>query len=205
MSRRPSDLPPGRTPQKGGPTSPPSPTRWLPWLIIGVLLVGGLFFFNFGRTSTPKADLSYSQFQKAVENGTVQSVEFDPGSGNITGTFKSTKFPDYGTVPCVTLAGKTTKCIGKAFLYLLVANASQSASVTFSGLPSATITNTGKFPGTKQCGVAGLGFDSSGIPAGWFLLPSNAKPTGNKVVFPAQTSAFKFDPGSFTVLGFTCK
>ena len=89
MSRRPSDLPPGRNPQKGGPTSPPSPTRWLPWLIIGVLLVGGLFFFNFGRTSTPKADLSYSQFQKAVENGTVQSVEFDPGSGNITGTFKT--------------------------------------------------------------------------------------------------------------------
>src|SRR5437899_4058969 len=89
MSRRPSDLPPGRNPQKGGPTPPPSPTRWLPWLIIGVLLVGGLFFFNFGRTSTPKADLSYSQFQKAVENGTVQSVEFDPESGKITGAFKT--------------------------------------------------------------------------------------------------------------------
>src|SRR5437016_6925396 len=89
MSRRPSDLPPGRNPQKGGPTPPPSPTRWLPWLIIGVLLVGGLFFFNFGRTSTPKADLSYTQFQKAVDNGTVKSVEFDPESGKITGTFKT--------------------------------------------------------------------------------------------------------------------
>ena len=62
MSRRPSDLPPGRNPQKGGPTPPPSPTRWLPWLIIGVLLVGGLFFFNFGRTTESKADLSYSEF-----------------------------------------------------------------------------------------------------------------------------------------------
>ena len=89
MSRRPSDLPPGRNPQKGGQTPPPSPTRWLPWLIIGVLLVGGLFFFNFGRTSTPKADLSYTQFQKAVDNGTVKSVEFDPESGKITGTFKT--------------------------------------------------------------------------------------------------------------------
>jgi cell division protease FtsH len=89
MSRRPSDLPPGRNNQKGGPTPPPSPTRWLPWLIIGVLLVGGLFFFNFGRTSTPKADLSYTQFQKAVDNGTVKSVEFDPESGKITGTFKT--------------------------------------------------------------------------------------------------------------------
>src|SRR6266699_2117727 len=89
MSRRPSALPPGRHPQKGGPTPTPSPTRWLPWLIIGVLLVGGLFFFNFGRTSTSKADLSYSQFQKAVDNGTVQSVEFDPTNGKITGTFKT--------------------------------------------------------------------------------------------------------------------
>src|SRR6266571_5268408 len=89
MSRRPSDLPPGRNPRQGGPTPTPSPTRWLPWLIIGVLLVGGLFFFNFGRTSTPKADLSYTQFQKAVDNGTVKSVEFDPESGKITGTFKT--------------------------------------------------------------------------------------------------------------------
>jgi cell division protease FtsH len=89
MSRRPSDLPPGRNPQKGGPTPPPSPTRWLPWLIIGVLLVGGLFFFNFGRTTESKADLSYTQFQKAVDNGTVQSVEFDPTNGKITGTFKT--------------------------------------------------------------------------------------------------------------------
>ena len=89
MSRRPSDLPPGRNPQKGGPTPPPSPTRWLPWLIIGVLLVGGLFFFNFGRTTESKADLSYTQFQKAVDNGTVESVEFDPTNGKITGTFKT--------------------------------------------------------------------------------------------------------------------
>src|SRR2546429_3491812 len=89
MSRRPSDLPPGRNPRQGGQTPTPSPTRWLPWLIIGVLLVGGLFFFNFGRTSTSKADLSYSQFQKAVDNGTVQSVEFDPTNGKITGTFKT--------------------------------------------------------------------------------------------------------------------
>ena len=55
----------------------------------GLFLVGGLFFFNFGRTSTSKADLSYSQFQKAVDNGTVQSVEFDPTNGKITGTFKT--------------------------------------------------------------------------------------------------------------------
>jgi len=89
MSRRPSDLPPGRNPRQGGPTPPPTPTRWLPWLIIGALLVGGLFFFNFGRTDESKAELTYSQFQKAVDDGNVKSVEFDPENGTITGDFKT--------------------------------------------------------------------------------------------------------------------
>ena len=89
MSRRPSDLPPGgRNPRQGGQTPPPSPTRWLPWLIIGVLLVGGLFFFNFGRTTESKADLSYTQFQKAVDNGTVKSVEFGLKGDTATGANK---------------------------------------------------------------------------------------------------------------------
>jgi cell division protease FtsH len=89
MSRRPSDLPPGRNPRQGGQTTPPTPTRWLPWLIIGALLVGGLFFFNFGRTTESKAELTYSQFQKAVDDGKVKSVEFDPENGTITGEFKT--------------------------------------------------------------------------------------------------------------------
>ena len=45
MSRRPSELLPGRNPQKGGPTPPPSPTRWLPWVFIG-LLVAAVFLFT---------------------------------------------------------------------------------------------------------------------------------------------------------------
>ena len=89
MSRRPSDLTPGRSPRPNGPTTPPAPTRWLPWLIIGALLVGGLFFFNFGRTETPKANLSYSQFQHAVDDGQVKSVQFNPDSGSITGEYKT--------------------------------------------------------------------------------------------------------------------
>lgn len=125
-------------------------------------------------------------------------------SADITGAFAKTKFPDYGTVPCVTTAGKTAKCIGKAFLYLLVANAS-TVAVTFQSLPSATITTTGAFPGTKKCGVAGMGFSSTGIPAGWFLLPANAKPAGTKVAFPAAKGSFSFNPQTFTVLGFTCE
>jgi len=51
--------------------------------------VGGLFFFNFGRTDESKAELTYSQFQKAVDDGNVKSVEFDPENGTITGEFKT--------------------------------------------------------------------------------------------------------------------
>jgi len=61
----------------------------VPWLIIGALLVGGLFFFNFGRTDTAKAELSYTQFQRAVDNGDVKSIEFNPESGSINGEFKT--------------------------------------------------------------------------------------------------------------------
>jgi cell division protease FtsH len=52
-------------------------------------LIGGLFFFNFGRTDTPKADLSYSQFQKAVDAGEIKTVQFNPENGKITGEFKT--------------------------------------------------------------------------------------------------------------------
>jgi cell division protease FtsH len=61
----------------------------VPWLIIGALLVGGVFFFNFGRTGDPKAELSYTQFTKAVDEGKIRSVEFDPSNGKIAGTFKT--------------------------------------------------------------------------------------------------------------------
>jgi hypothetical protein len=126
-------------------------------------------------------------------------------SSDITGTYQNTKFIDYGTVQCATLKGKAAKCPGKAFLYVLLANASKS-TVTFSALPSATITNTGAFPG-KSCAAILMGFTSSGIPAGWYLLPGSVKPKGHTVSFPAPSlgSTFPFSSGSFTVLGFTCK
>jgi cell division protease FtsH len=90
MSRRPSDPPPGRTPR---PTPPgqASPTRWIFWAVIGALLVGGLFFFNFGRETNKSKELTYSDFLTAVDNGKVKSVTFDPSNGKITGKFKDTQ------------------------------------------------------------------------------------------------------------------
>ena len=89
MSRRPSDLPPGRTPRSNSPTPQGgTPTRWVFWAVIGALLIGGVFFFNFGRTTESSKELTYSDFLTAVDDGKVKSVEFDPSNGNINGEFK---------------------------------------------------------------------------------------------------------------------
>jgi cell division protease FtsH len=60
----------------------------LPWLLI-LALVGVLAFTNvldFGDSSTK--DISYSRFLDTVKDGNVEKVEFDPSSGELTGSFK---------------------------------------------------------------------------------------------------------------------
>ena len=146
----------------------------------------------------PKSDAANAVF--LVGDGT--------SSADITGVFVTktakTKFIDYGTVPCVTSAFKPAKCNGKAFLYVFLANASSSA-VNFPNLPTATITTSGQFPGTKKCGVIAMGFDQNSNPAGWILTGTKATPQGNKVSLPAPKGAFPFASQSFTVLGYTCQ
>jgi hypothetical protein len=146
----------------------------------------------------PKSDAANAVF--LVGDGT--------SSADITGQFVTktakTKFIDYGTVPCVNLKGKETKCVGKAFLYVLLANAS-SSTVDFPNLPTATITTSGQFPGTKKCGVIGMGFDQNGDPAGRYILGANATPQGNKVSLPAPQGKFTFGSNNFTILGYICQ
>jgi cell division protease FtsH len=53
-------------------------------------LVVAIFLFTTVRTDTPsRADLTYSKFSKAVSNGEVKSVSYDPSNGHITGEFKT--------------------------------------------------------------------------------------------------------------------
>jgi hypothetical protein len=145
--------------------------------------------------SFPKSDAKNTPF--ILGEGT--------SSKDITGTYSGSKFPDYGSVPCYTTKGKTAKCTGKGFLYLFVANAATTGSVTFPSVPGASITTTGSFPGTKSCSATQLAFTSSGQVAGWYLPTGSAKPAGKTVSVPGFKGAFAFKAHTFSVVGFTCQ
>ncbi|HUF85640.1 MAG TPA: ATP-dependent zinc metalloprotease FtsH [Acidimicrobiia bacterium] len=90
MSRPPSEMPPGRGQRPGTPGGGPSPspwTRWVPWILIAVL-VGGFLLLNVAGGGSDKKELTYSQVREAVRDDEVESIEYDPSNGNITGKFK---------------------------------------------------------------------------------------------------------------------
>jgi hypothetical protein len=145
-------------------------------------------------------------FAKSNGDNTPFVVDAGTSSKDITGTFQKTKFPDYGSVGCYNpTSGKTTKCVGTGFLYELVANASKTATVDLKSLPSAAITTTGTFPGTKSCAMNALAFTSSGIPAGWYVLSSGTKPKGTTLSLPVVKLPFTFKPQNFTVFAYSCE
>ena len=58
--------------------------------MLGVVVA--IFLFTTVRTDSPaKADLTYSQFSKAVSRGDVKSVSYDPSNGHITGSVRETR------------------------------------------------------------------------------------------------------------------
>jgi cell division protease FtsH len=117
MSRRPNDLDPGSDPGSRGPAPngrPPSPPggprgggmppdrqnqrpgepkprnspslRWVPWIVLA-LIAAAFLVSSLASSSSSKADLTYTQFVKAVDAGQVKSVEFNKSSGEINGAF----------------------------------------------------------------------------------------------------------------------
>jgi hypothetical protein len=143
------------------------------------------------------------------KSNAAKGTDFLVGDGtsstDITGTFQGTKFINFGKVPCVSITTfKTVKCVGTAFLYTLVANASK-ATVVLKSLPGATLLSA-KFPGSKSCSAAQIAFTSSGVPGGWFLLPGSGKPAKGSVTIPGYAAKpFSMAANSFTVLAFTCQ
>lgn len=97
MSRPPNEMPPGRRPTGGserrpdGRPNPPSPSwaRMLPWILI-LGLVGLVALANpFSTDDSNSKELTFSQFEDAVRNEEVKSVEFNKSSGDINGEYKN--------------------------------------------------------------------------------------------------------------------
>ena len=97
MSRPPNEMPPGRRQPPRGPERRPNDgrpappqqswSRMLPWILILGLV--GLFALTnvFSGGGSSATDLSYSKFVDDVTAGQVKKVQYDPSTGDITGTF----------------------------------------------------------------------------------------------------------------------
>jgi cell division protease FtsH len=83
--------PPGRQP----PNRPNAPrpmtprSRWLPWVVIGVIVIAVLVWQTAPSGNSSRVQLDYKEFLTAVERGQVDSIKYDQDSGKIIGQFKN--------------------------------------------------------------------------------------------------------------------
>ncbi len=82
----PDHQPPERrpTPPSGGGSSPS--LRWVPWIVLA-LIAAAFIVSSLAGSGSSKADLTYSEFTTAVDNGNVKSIDFNKSSGAISGKF----------------------------------------------------------------------------------------------------------------------
>lgn len=74
-------------PRAGGPRPWP---RWLPLAVIGIVIA--VFFITSTRASNENSTtITFSNFVDEVADGTVKSVEYNPTTGQIAGTFKKAR------------------------------------------------------------------------------------------------------------------
>ncbi len=79
--------PPGRQPRPPAGPRPPTRSRWTPWILVGVLAIGWLVWQSAPGGGAERADLDYSEFLAAVEDGRVAEIKYDQSNGRITGEF----------------------------------------------------------------------------------------------------------------------
>jgi cell division protease FtsH len=58
----------------------------VPWILIAVL-VGGFVLLNVAGGGSDRKELTYSEVRQAVRDDEVESIEYDPSNGSITGKF----------------------------------------------------------------------------------------------------------------------
>ena len=84
--------PPGRSPRPGsspgGPMKAGNRPKWMPWVIIG-LIVAVIFVWRAAPgSSTSQEKLQYGDFLTLVKQDHVSSIKYESSSGKITGAFK---------------------------------------------------------------------------------------------------------------------
>jgi len=86
---RPPDAP-NRPPRPSGGSGKPAPRpRWVPWVIVG-LLVAIFLFWQAAPGSTPEREkLKYGDFITLVKQNRVDSVTIESATGKVTGKFAS--------------------------------------------------------------------------------------------------------------------
>ncbi len=80
--------PPGRPPRPPMGPRPPTRSRWTPWILVGVLAMGWLVWQAAPGGGVERAELEYSKFLAAVEDGSVEEIKYDQSNGRITGVFE---------------------------------------------------------------------------------------------------------------------
>ena len=91
---RPPEPPPGRSPRPGSPGGPirsGNRPKWMPWVVIGLIVAIFLVWKAAPTSSTPQAKLDYGTFLTLVGQDHVSSIKYDASSGKITGAFKETR------------------------------------------------------------------------------------------------------------------
>ena len=140
-----------------------------------------------------------------LPNVPVKSSQFVAGIGtsdtDITGTYHGASFPLYGSIDCVDLDNTKTACVGKAFLYMFMDNASPRP-VGFNADPGFTIVSKSGYPGTR-CQLNSLTVTSSGQLA-WVRFPILGRVVHQSVKFKPWTAALLLRPDYKAVFAFSC-
>jgi ATP-dependent Zn protease len=89
---RPPDPSGNRQPRPGGPGGqanprPPSRPKWLPWVIVAMLVAIFLFWQTAPGSTPERAKITFGTFQDHVEAGKVAAIKYESSSGKITGKF----------------------------------------------------------------------------------------------------------------------
>ena len=64
--------------------------RWMPWLIVGVVVLAFVIIFSNGLTGSKatSTSLQYSEFRQSISDNKIATIVYDPDNGNISGKFR---------------------------------------------------------------------------------------------------------------------